>query len=68
MYEIIRELETKQGEAQDVRDELEGFQYDLVESIKELDNYIDEAQNLIDSLSNLPSVSVNVNVRVEFAA
>lgn len=66
MIDIIRDLELKQTEAQFAKDELEGFAYDIREAVAELENYIDEVQSLIDTLSDLPTVSVNVNVDVEF--
>lgn len=66
MESILRELREKLDEANSARDEAYDAKSQLDDAISEFDEYIDEMDNLIGSLDNLPSISIDLDVRVEF--
>lgn len=66
MDDILRELREKLDEANSARDEAYDAKSELDDAIGEFDNYIDEVETLINSLDDMPSISVDLDVRVSF--
>lgn len=68
MDSILRELREKLDEANSARDEAYDAKNELDDAISEFDDYIDQVENLIGSLDDMPSLSVDLDLRVSFEA